>query len=341
MVRIKDIAEQAGVSPTTVSNVIHGKTKRVSQETVKKIQQLMEEYHYKPNISMKTSSLSNSNLIGVIIAFEQKGEKKIVEDPFFSAMIAQLEVEIKKRGYYMMLYAAEEAFDIFMLASTWNTAGLIIFGFTGMDCVNLKKQTEIPFITIDCYMEEKYKKSFVNIGLDDFNGGYQIGKFLVSYGHKKIAFLADNDIGVNHARWKGFQKALEEENIVCGKEQYVMIELEEGKRRLQYKSLLAWFKSHTALCCTSDYYAVELINFLKDHEVAVPQQISVTGFDDSMLAQIVRPRLTTVQQDISRRAIIAIEDLMKLIEGERIEEKSKKIPTKVVVRDSVKNWNET
>lgn len=341
MVRIKDIAEQAGVSPTTVSNVIHGKTKRVSQETVKKIQQLMQEYHYKPNISVKTSLLSNSNLIGVIIAFEQKGEKKIVEDPFFSAIIAQLEAEIRKRGYYMMLYAAEEAFDIFMLASTWNTAGFIIFGFTGMDCVNLKKQTEIPFVTIDCYMEEKYKKSFVNIGLDDFNGGYQIGKFLISYGHKKIVFLADSDTGVNHARWSGFQKAFEEANIICGKENYLIIELEESKRRLQYKSLLAWFKSHTALCCTSDYYAVELINFLKDHEVSVPQQISVTGFDDSILAQIVRPKLTTVQQDVSKRAIIAIENLIQLIQGEKIEEKSKKIPTKIIIRDSVKNLNET
>lgn len=340
MVRLKDIAEKAGVSTTTVSNVIHGRTSRVSKENIEKIQGLLEEAHYIPNKSLKNKDLNNLNFIGVVVAFSQRGEKKILEDPFFTEILATLEERIRQYGYYMMLYTAEESFDIFHLASNWILAGMIIFGFTGSDCVNLRKQTDVPFVTIDGYLEEKSRKNFVNIGLDDYNGGYQMAKLLLSYGHQKILFLSDSDETIDHTRWLGFQKALLEEKIACDDNSHFMIELNPTQRRLQYQSALSFFKSHSALFFSSDYYAVEAMNFFMDRGIAVPEQISIAGFDDNILAKLVRPSLTTVHQDISKKAELAMEDLILLINQETVEEKHKELPVHIVIRDSVKNLNE-
>lgn len=340
MIRMKDIAERAGVSTTTVSNVIHGRTSRVSKENIEKIQRLLEETHYIPNKSVQNKDFNNLNFIGVVVTFSQRGEKKILEDPFFTVILATLEERIRQYGYYMMLYTAEESFDIFHLASNWKLAGMVIFGFTGTDCVNLRKQTDVPFVTIDGCLEEKSRKHFVNVGLDDFHGGYVMARFLLSYGHRNILFLSDCDENINHTRWLGFQKALLEEDLACDDKKHFVIELNAEQRRLQYQSALSFFKTHTALFFSSDYYAVEAINFFMDRGISVPEQISIAGFDDNMLATLVRPSLTTVHQDIAKKAEVAMEDLILLINREKIEEKHKELSVHIVIRDSVRTLNE-
>ena len=105
MIRIKDIADRAGVSPTTVSNVIHGKTGRVSKATVEKINRILKEMEYVPSISARMLANNSSGLIGVALGFMKKGNASSFEDPFVSAMLGNLEYQIREHGYYMMLVA--------------------------------------------------------------------------------------------------------------------------------------------------------------------------------------------------------------------------------------------
>lgn len=336
MVRIKDIASQAGVSATTVSNVIHGNTKRVSEENIIKIKKLLEEYNYVPSMAARLLAQDNSNIIGVIVAFSKKDRRTVVEDPFIGEILGYIEECLREEGYFMMLYAAEEPFEIFKLASTWKTDGLIIMGFTETDCINLRKQTSIPFVTIDSYLEGKGKEKSSNIGLDDYDGGYQMGCLLGDYGHREVAFLSDNDIGVDHYRWLGFSRALEEKGIPFGEELHIILEKEAEYRRLQYKRLLKWLQTRTALFFSSDYYAVEAINFFMDQGIHVPGKLSVAGFDDNAYARIVRPALTTVRQDIHGKAQAAVSDLMEFIKNGTVEERNKKLPVELVIRNSVR-----
>ena len=90
MIRIKDIADRAGVSPTTVSNVIHGKTGRVSKATVEKINRILKEMEYVPSISARMLANNSSGLIGVALGFMKKGNASSFEDPFVSAMAEYL-----------------------------------------------------------------------------------------------------------------------------------------------------------------------------------------------------------------------------------------------------------
>lgn len=335
MIRIKDIAKQAGVSATTVSNVIHGNTKRVSPQKVEVIKKLIEDTNYVPSMAARLLAQNSSNIVGVIVTYPRKSQQNVVEDPFTGALLGGIEESLRNYGYYMMLYAAEDFVEIFKLASTWKTDGLIILGFTENDCVNLRKQTQIPFVTIDSYLNHPQDNSS-NIGLDDFDGGYGMGKYLIECGHRKTAFLSNNNIGVDYFRWQGFQKAFEEAGIPLGEEEHILLEREKPDRRHQYKKLLKWFLTKTVLFFSSDYYAVEAMDFLWDQQIRVPEDISVAGFDDNAYAEIVRPKLTTVRQDVYGKAAKAVTDLLMLMSGEEIENTDKKLPVKLVVRDSVK-----
>ena len=98
MIRIKDIADRAGVSPTTVSNVIHGKTGRVSKATVEKINRILKEMEYVPSISARMLANNSSGLIGVALGFMKKGNASSFEDPFVSAMLGNLEYQIREHS---------------------------------------------------------------------------------------------------------------------------------------------------------------------------------------------------------------------------------------------------
>ena len=87
---------------------------------------------------------------------------------------------------------------------------------------------------------------------------------------------------------------------------------------------------------SSDYASIEAMNFLSDHGIKVPEQVSVTGFDDSIYARMVRPRLTTVHQDVSQKAHLAFSRLLRMVAGEQLKEFNVKSPVYLVKRDSVK-----
>ena len=98
MVRIKDIAKEAGVSPTTVSNVIHGNTKKVSKSNIDKIQKILEEHQYIPSMSALMLAQNRSRLIGVLIGGVDGKRRSIEGDPFTRIMLSALELEIYRKN---------------------------------------------------------------------------------------------------------------------------------------------------------------------------------------------------------------------------------------------------
>ena len=105
MATIKEIAERAGVSTTTVSNVIHGKTKRVSPSTIQKIEQLIKELGYVQKMGLRVLSKEHSQLIAVVINYHNDFRDTVVGDPFYGKLLGYIEEYAQQRGYYLMLYA--------------------------------------------------------------------------------------------------------------------------------------------------------------------------------------------------------------------------------------------
>ena len=328
MIRIKDIADRAGVSPTTVSNVIHGKTGRVSKATVEKINRILKEMEYVPSISARMLANNSSGLIGVALGFMKKGNASSFEDPFVSAMLGNLEYQIREHGYYMMLVARHEQDDIMQQALGWNFDGMIAMALKEKEIAELSERLGKPLPP---------ELGVRSITMDDRGGAYQMSQYLIGKGHKKFLFLSDCDLGVDHYRWLGVRQAMEEAGIEDIESRHIVIPWNPEQREKAYEEMLPFFKKQTALFFSSDYYALEASNFLQNRGIKVPEDISIAGFDDVTYATLARPKLTTVHQMVDGKARRAVEVLMHLIQDEPVQKDIPPLPTTLVERESVRD----
>lgn len=335
MITIKNMADMLGISTTTVSNVIHGKTSEVSEKTVRRVEKLLEEYDYVPNNSARSLTQNRSNIIGLALRSRKDKYDNIIADPFFSELIGAIEASIRSLGYFMMIYSSDDIAELIRNVLTWNVDGLLLVGMLHDDFVRIKSRYKKPIVLIDSYAPRDIM-NYVNIGLDDEKGAYEMTRYLLSQGHRKIAFLADNMEGVDYIRYMGHQKALADCNLKAKEEDLMlirpgMLDRESSMEEIYYRS-----KGYTAFMCCSDYYAAILMNYFSDRGVRIPDDLSFTGFDDILLARIVRPALTTVRQDVGRKGRLAVEYLLKMIQDEAFMEWDVKLPVELVIRGSVK-----
>lgn len=342
-VRIVDIAEELGLSTATVSNVIHGKTKKVSEETIKRVQQLLEEREYIPSMAGMLLAQNNSRIIGIVINNHNKYEDRVLQDPFITSAIDYLAEEIEKREYFMMVRTTEDCQDIVRFSSMWNMEGIIAIGFCEEDYDRLRNGMHIPFVVYDGFQGQE--KRYANISVDNFDGGYQMGKYLMAKGHENILFLADNDICMDDERYQGLCRSIQEEaECRSGEEREgyrgsvnclrMVVPQKKQERMEYYEHHLAELLSYSVVFAASDVYAIELMNFLMEHKVRIPEDISIAGFDGISAGQMVRPGLTTMFQDNKMRAVLAMETLLKQKRKEPYQ-KHQVIPVRLVERESV------
>lgn len=327
-VRIVDIAEELGLSTATVSNVIHGKTKKISDATVKRVLQLLEEKEYIPSMAGILLAQNSSKIIGVIINNHPKYEGHVLEDPFISSAVNDLSAEIDRAGYFMMLKTTDNAAEIPKFGSMWNLMGIVVIGFCEQDYKDLRDRMRIPFVIYDGVFQVPQKLS--NIIIDNFDGGYQVGQYLTGLGHKRILYLSDNKIFVDLHRFQGCQRAAQDYG---GKTDFLLIPMQKEQRLAFYRQQLSIFKSYTAVFAASDFYAAEFMQFMMENGVKIPEQLSVAGFDDAPICRQIVPSLTTVQQDCRLRAKAALQELEKL-NGEAYEGGEIKLPVRLIVRNS-------
>ena len=141
---------------------------------------------------------------------------------------------------------------------------------------------------------------------------------------------------MDQCRFAGFQRAMTEAFGECKKEErLILLSARKEVRRLQYDELLPRFREAGSLAFISDYLAIDAVDYFIDKGVRVPEDISITGFDDTFYAELIRPRLTTVHQNIGLKASTAMQLLLRLINREKLpeEERNIKIAVQLVVRE--------
>lgn len=330
-VRISDIAKELGLSTATVSNVIHGKTKKLSDETVRRVQALLEERQYIPSMAGILLAQNASKIIGVFIHDHEKYEGHTLEDAFIASSLNYLSTEIEKNGQFMMVKKAKNPKDILTFASMWNMDGLVILGFCRQDYQYLRDHMRIPFVVYDGFCEKAER--IVNLTLDNFDGGFQAGALLKKKGHKRAVCISDNEIGVDQERISGFRTAFGADGT-----DLLLVPMEQEERRAYYIQNLERFRGYTAVFAVSDFYALELMHVLQEHGFMVPEDLSFVGFDDSPLCELAVPSLTTIRQDGALRARLAMEQLRALKEGS-VEESVRILPVALIERNSVAKKN--
>lgn len=324
-VRIVDLAEELGVSTATVSNVIHGKTKKISDETVKRVQQLLEERQYIPSMAGILLAQNDSKIIGVVINDHEKYEGHTLEDQFISASVNALAKEIEQEGKFLMLKITDQWNEIPRFASMWNMEGMVLIGYCEQDYKKLREQMHIPFVVYDGYMESS--GNLVNIEVNHFDGGVQAGRYLKSRGHAAVLCISDNEICMDLERFMGLKSVLPDAELM-------VVPMEQEARARFYMEHLAEIRKYSAAFAVSDYYAMDFIRFLKSMGLSVPEDMSVIGFDNVRECETFVPALTTIKQDYRQRAARAIETLGRLRDG-ACKDKTVILPVTLVARDSV------
>lgn len=338
LVTIKDLARLAGVSPTTVSNVLHNRTEKVSSETLDKVQSVIKETKYVSNMGGRLLAKHGSRIISVILTEGHRNELNVTQSPFMSEIVGALEKNIRDKGYFMMLYTSADYDESIRMAAAWNTEGLIILGNSPTDAKRFIKDIPIPTVFIDTYIYEN-QDNFYNVGLLDYEGGKMMTSYLFDQGCKRIAFLADlvRPVGVDHERLKGFQDAYKERQLPYSDEYYIPIDYRKEVRHAMLREF-AKGRMHQfdALFFSSDFYAVDTMNLLFEMGFDIPRDISIVGFDNNILAQQSRPRLTTVMQNVSDKGHHAVEMLINILQERPVEEKDIKLPVSIIEGRSAK-----
>lgn len=341
MITIKEIAAQLGMSATTVSNVIHGKTGEVSPETIERVRKFLEEVEYVPNINARNLAQNRSKIIGVVLkAWEEKYDN-IFKDPFVAEMIGGIEKAIREKGYFMMLYISDDIAEILKHVSTWNADGLLLFCMLDDDALRVRKKYRKPIVCIDTYIDKAtesfFGESFLNVGLEDENGAYEATRYLLRCGHKKIGFLSDNRMGVDLARFRGYRRALAEEGIEYSDRNFFLLRRgQEARKKDFYRLAEKASPDYTAVFCCSDLYAVMMMNACADLGIRVPEDLSVMGFDDNLFSRLSRPRLTTMHQDAEYKGELSATLLIDMIGGKIPESRQIILKPELVERESVK-----
>ncbi len=345
MATIKKIAKLSGVSATTVSNVLHGRTTKVSPETLEKVQAVLKAEKYAPNLAAQILAHQKSHIIGVIIYHTPRVGETMIEDPFTSSILGAFEEKIRLHDYYMMIHITDSATKVEEFAKSWNLDGLLILWFSPEGSKRLLDNTTTPIVFIDSYLDEKSPR-FYNVGLDDFNGGYIATKYLIEMGHTKIGFVTDDtrideieDKGGFKKRLNGYKAALKDNNIEFKRENIILLSPEKEDRFLAYNKMQENGFNFTALFFIADYYAAEATSFFQKQGIQIPNDISVVGYDDVIYSKIVQPQITTVHQNIYEKGCIAAEMLFKLINNEKVVNNDIMLPVKLIKRDSVKKIN--
>lgn len=337
MVTLKDIASEAGVSITTVSNVVHNRKSRVSPELVKKIWEIIEREHYVPSMSARSLAQDHSFIIGAITHMTPQNTGSTMSDPFLSTFVDSIEKRTREEGYYLMVRSVEDAAELDALSRSWRFSGLILTGMFQDAFFDATLNLGIPFVLIDSYVDHP---DVCSVGLEDEKGGYIATRHLLENGHRAIAFASPTirPCGVIEKRLQGYQRALAEYGVSYDPSLVFTQEItvEEGKK---LGHLLSAKDEITGIFASADILAAGIMAGLSERDIVVPRDKSIVGFDDNYLSQLTFPGLTTIHQDAEQKGIIATDMILKQLRHEEITDKNVILPVRLIERGSVRKLN--
>lgn len=343
MATIKDIAELANVSPTTVSRVLNNDTSlSVTEETRKKIFEIAEKLQYKlpqRKVSKKHHEIKHAK-IGLIIYCSEEVED---EDPYFLSIHQGVERELYRYGLEISKTIRWINYDSYDSLSDLDS--LIVIGKVDFDYLNPIFMQIKHIVFIDYSPNDEM---FDSVLVDFEKATYKALNHLLENGHSSIGFIGGTDIihqfgsrvGMKEVdqRQKFFQKFMENKGLDHAKHLYIgenfstLTGYKLMKKAIRNKSL------PTAFVIASDPMAIGAYRALKEAGLSVPDEVSIVAFDDITIAQFMTPPLTTVKVYTDEMGKAAVRLLYDKINGRKVPIKLV-VPTKLVVRQSSVNNN--
>ena len=320
-----DVARRAGVSQSAVSLVFGGKAVgRVGKRTQEAILRAAQELGYLPNTAARTLRSGRSRLIALAVPD--------VSNPYFAAVLQGAEQAARKYGYAVMLASVRDERD-------WQPVVLDALASRAVDgflLFTLKPPTarEQTVLRGKAVMVDAMCEGAPSVQLDVEAGMDAAMKHLLNLGHSRIAHLAaDVDAETFHRRHQAYLNALQVAGLPVNEAYYARAPFTIAETRQIARRVLELSKPPSAFVCDSDVLAVGAYKAAKDLQRAIPRDLSVVSFDDSVFARILDPELTTVAIPASAVGEQALQMLLAVLNGDDVPSQTT-VPLELVIRAS-------
>lgn len=320
MIGIKEIAKLAGVSTSTVSNVLNGR-KNVGKETRDRILQICSEQGYQPNILGKILKSGKNNTI--VFNFSD------FDRTFYLKIINGVSDYLIENGYDLII-CTNKSSENFM-RNSFTSGAISLDGKMTDDFLISTAKSKYPIVLMDRIIDTDYTKSVL---IDNYSAMCELVQRLIDRGYKKFGYIGGLGFTLdNKERFSGFIDTLQANGIEFDSKNYF-----NGNYRVDsgYQGAKIFALSNSlpeVLVCANDDMAFGAMQFLEENHIRVPEDISITGFDDSELAD--RMGLTTIAIPRYESGYLAAKEIIEMIEG-RADTGPLKIGAQIKWRKSVK-----
>ncbi len=324
---LKEIAILSGVSIKTVSRVVNDE-KHVKKETKERVSKLLKKYNYQPNIPARSLVLKRTDTLGLIVPN--------LENPFYSRLSRGVIQTAEKNNYSVIV--CESKFDIKVgekylgMLIERGVDGLLIATLDLNDVlVDRLNETRKPFVIMTCRLE---MQGINYVIADDYKAGIRVTEYLVNLGHKNIVFLKGPDVYSSSERFIAYKDVMKERNLEI-KDYFITENVLDYKSA--YEVVLKLLKDHkdlTAIIGNNDYVATGAIKAIKELGLKIPKDISIVGYDDIEIAELLYPPLTTVHYPKFECGVVATERLIEILNKNSTRSKKIVLKTYFVERSS-------
>ena len=293
-ITLKEIAKQAGVSPSSVSLVLNKKPNRISKQTSDLIQKIAKENQYRPNVMAQSLVTRQTKTLGLIIPD--------IENLFFSKLAKTLEMEVRKKGYALVIVNSNDSYkEDGLLIDLLISRGidglfLVISNEAYLHQEELEEklaQLPVPFVMIDRVMDFTCNKVY----FDNVTGSYLAAKYLLEQGHRRISCICNTYISNNAlSRINGYRMAMEEYGIKVPKEYIIPANyrMEGG-----YQAGEQIMKTDcTAIFVSNDMMALGLLKKFMECGIRVPEDYMIVSYDNLLSDFLFGIKISSVDQDI-------------------------------------------
>lgn len=325
---IYDIARLAGVSIATVSKVFNGKG-RISERTRKRILQISEEMNYQPNMLASALTGKKTYTIGLLIPD--------LVNPFFAELARHVEDRSHELGFNLVICNtdndAEKENKYIQLLRQKSVDGIIVA--TGVRNEALLKELIEQHIPIALIAREQSALAASSVVVDDYTGGYSAASYLLEGGHKRIAVLAESlTVSSSKERVRGYRQALLEAGVRYESSLVYVSDFSVQGGKQTALQVLASRPRPSAIFACNDILAIGAMQAARELGIRMPQELSVVGFDNTILAAMTDPPMTTVAQPIQQMGHQVVDLITQEINQEKKAKQRVVLLPELIVRGS-------
>lgn len=324
---IKDIARAADVSHSTVSRALRN-SPLVNAETADRIRRIAAESNFRLSAVGRSLATGRTYSIGVVVSS--------IADPFIGEVVSGIEETANARGYSVILATSKADPDLEMKAvqtfEERRVDGLLLTASrVGAAYSGLLSELKIPIVVIN---NQHAGDSACSVVVDNVAASHSAVRFLIQLGHRRIGYVGDRfGFQSNTARHEGYRQSLASLGVPYRPELVVAGDSNPEGGMHAMDQLLALAEPPTAVFCYNDMTALGVLTSIRQHRLRVPEDISVVGFDDILVASYTHPPLTTVRQPKRLMGQLATETLLSLLSGAKTES-SRRLQGELIVRES-------